>query len=80
LPSRFASAQQRKENAMEWVFAGLGAILYLVVLVTLGVMTLRGGHIVMFVIGFFFPLFWLIGAFIAPTEAARRPGPAPTSP
>ncbi len=29
----------------------------------------------MFILGIFLPLFWLIGAVIAPTEAASRPAP-----
>ena len=57
---------------MLWV--GLG-ILYLVLLVTLGITTLRKGHWVMFILGIFLPLFWLIGAMIPPTEAASRPEP-----
>jgi hypothetical protein len=64
---------------MEWLAVGLG-ILYIALLVTLGVMTFRGGHIVMFVLGFFFPVLWLIGALIAPTEAASRPRPVASSP
>ena len=33
---------------------------------------LQGWHYVLFVLGFFIPLLWLIGALIAPTEAAAR--------
>lgn len=43
----------------------LGAI-WIVLLVTLGVMSLRKGHWVMFLIGIFLPIFWLIGALIPP--------------
>jgi hypothetical protein len=50
-----------------------GGILYLVLLVTLGILCLRKGHWVMFIIGFFIPLFWLIGAVIGPTASASRP-------
>jgi hypothetical protein len=52
---------------MYWV-GGLG-ILYLVLIITIGVMCLRKGHWVMFIIGIFLPFFWLIGAIIPP---ARR--------
>jgi hypothetical protein len=55
---------------MEFLYVVLG-ILYVVLVVTLGVMTFRGGHYWMFWIGFFFPVLWLIGGLIAPTEAAR---------
>ena len=48
---------------------GLG-VLYFVLLVTLGIISLRKGHWVMFIIGIFFPLFWLIGAVLPP----RQPG------
>ncbi len=39
-------------------------IIWLVLLVTLGVICLRKGHWIMFLIGLFIPLFWLIGAVI----------------
>ena len=50
-------------------FIGLWAVLYLVLIVTLGVMSIRKGHWVMFLIGFFLPLFWLDRS---PTRIARR--------
>lgn len=54
---------------MWWGIGGGLAILYLVLLVVLGVSTLRKGHWVMFILGIFMPLFWIIGAIIPP----RRP-------
>ena len=52
-----------------WWFVGFGGLfLYLVVLLTLGLSTLRNGHGWMFFFGFFFPLLWLIGAFMTPTS------------
>jgi hypothetical protein len=56
---------------MEFLYVGLG-ILYVVLMVTLGVMTFRGGHYWMFWLGFFVPLLWIIGGLIEPTEASRR--------
>jgi hypothetical protein len=50
-----------------WV---LLATLYFVVLVTLGIATLRKGHFLLFFIGFFVPFLWLIGALIGPTPRA----------
>ncbi len=41
-------------------------ILYFVLLVTLGIMCIRKGHWVMFLIGIFIPLFWIIGALLPP--------------
>jgi hypothetical protein len=50
-----------------WYGIGGGlAILYVVLLVTLGILTLRKGHWVMFIVGLFLPLFWIIGALIPP--------------
>jgi hypothetical protein len=45
-------------------FIALWSILYFVLLVTLGVISIRKGHWVMFIIGIFLPLFWFIGALL----------------
>jgi hypothetical protein len=48
-----------------WVSTGvLGAVLWIVLLIFLGLRSLRRGHWVMFLVGLVFPLFWLIGALI----------------
>ncbi len=48
---------------------GIGyGILWLVLMVTLGIMTIRKGHWVMFIVGIFLPLFWLIGALMPPVR------------
>jgi ATP/ADP translocase len=57
---------------MWWGIGGLAAVLYIVLIITLGVTTLRKGHWVMFIVGIFLPLFWVIGAVIPPTESASR--------
>jgi hypothetical protein len=51
---------------MWYVGGGLLAILYIVLLITLGLMTIRKGHWVMFIVGIFIPLFWIIGALMPP--------------
>jgi hypothetical protein len=51
---------------MPWIIGG--GILYIVLIVTIGVMCIRKGHWVMFVIGIFIPLFWLIGAIMPPVS------------
>ena len=56
---------------MWWGIGFGGAFLYLILLFTLGLMTLRKGHGWMFFFGIFFPLLWLIGAFMAPTPEAE---------
>ncbi len=46
-------------------FVGIGlGILYLVLLFTVAIMTFRKGHWVLGLIGFFFPILWLIGAIL----------------
>jgi hypothetical protein len=56
---------------MWWGIGGGLAILWIVLMVTLGIMTLRKGHWVMFILGIFLPLFWIIGAVIPPTTPGR---------
>jgi ABC-type multidrug transport system permease subunit len=57
--------------AAETVTFVIGGVLYLILLVTLGILSIRKGHWVMFIIGIFIPLFWLIGALLPPTASAR---------
>jgi hypothetical protein len=45
-------------------FIALWSVIYLVLILTLGFLSLRKGHWVMFLIGIFLPLFWLIGAIL----------------
>ena len=53
-----------------WWFIGIGGtILYLTLLFTLGLVTLRNGHGWMFFFGIFFPLLWLFGALMEPKTA-----------
>ena len=50
-----------------WLWIGIGgALLYTVLLLTIGLVTLRKGHGWMFFFGIFFPLFWVIGAMMEP--------------
>jgi hypothetical protein len=43
---------------------GIAGVVYVVLLVTLGIISIRKGHWVMFLIGLFIPLFWFIGALL----------------
>lgn len=56
-------------GGMWYAFGGLGVLLYLVLLVAVGVGCLRKGHWVMFILGIFLPLFWIIGAIMPPVRA-----------
>jgi hypothetical protein len=51
-------------NVVGGGFIVLWSVLYLVLIVTLGLMSIRKGHWIMFVLGFFFPVLWLIGAIL----------------
>ena len=52
-----------------WWGIGIGAaFLYFLIAFTLGLMTLRNGHGWMFFLGIFFPILWIIGAFMRPSE------------
>jgi hypothetical protein len=57
---------------MWWAIGGFAAFVYIVLIISLGMNTLRKGHWVMFILGFFLPLFWIIGALSPPTTAARQ--------
>jgi hypothetical protein len=54
---------------MGW-FIG-GGVLYVVLLVTLGILTIRKGHWGMFLVGIIFPVLWLIGAIMRPVRRVR---------
>ena len=49
-----------------WILLGVA---YIVLLVSLGMATLRKGHTALFVLGIFFPLLWIVGALMEPTPA-----------
>jgi hypothetical protein len=57
-----------KEETMWWGIGIGGAILYLILVFTLGLMTLRNGHGWMFFFGIFFPILWIFGAFMRPPQ------------
>jgi hypothetical protein len=52
-------------------FIAVWSILYVVLLLTLGIMSIRKGHWVMFLVGLLFPLFWLIGALMPRRGGSR---------
>jgi hypothetical protein len=53
---------------MGWI---LLSVIYLVLLCTVAVLTFRKGHWILGLIGFIFPLLWLIGA-VLPAVHHRR--------
>jgi hypothetical protein len=65
-----------KEQPMPVLAVSTGAgvlfgAIYIVLLITLGVIAIRKGHWIMFIIGIFIPLFWIIGALLPPTRGAE---------
>jgi hypothetical protein len=55
---------QRVPNERKWDMGWLIGAIWFVLLITLGVISIRKGHWVMFILGLFVPLFWLIGALL----------------
>jgi hypothetical protein len=69
-----AARPPRKGAAMsglDWGLTFTLGILYIALLFTVAVVTFRKGHWVMGLIGFFFPILWLIGAVIPPARRRR---------
>ena len=78
---RFAGASESgahgrrrtSKGGLMWWGIGIGAgILYLVLMVTLGVMTIRNRHGWLFFFGIFFPILWIFGAFMSPPERVAQ--------
>ncbi len=44
------------------------AALYVALFIVLGLVAIKKGHWIMFIIGIFIPLFWLIGALLPPVR------------
>ena len=55
-----------------WWAIGIGGLVYVILVFTLGLTTLRNGHGWLFFFGIFLPMLWIFGAFMRPTEAAAR--------
>jgi hypothetical protein len=51
-----------------WYGGGIALFFYFVLMLTLGLVTIRKGHWVMFIVGIFLPFFWFIGALIPATR------------
>jgi hypothetical protein len=55
---------------MWWGFGGALVLIWVIVFFMFAFTALRKGHWIMFIIGFFLPIFWIIGALIPPTARA----------
>jgi hypothetical protein len=56
-----------------WIFL---AAIYVFAFIAIGLATLRKGHYFLFFMGIFFPILWIVGALMAPTQAAEARGAA----
>lgn len=66
----------RRDHLMSTLLWLLLAFVYVALFVTLALTTLRNGHTVLFWVGIFFPVLWIIGALIGPTAGAEARGAA----
>jgi hypothetical protein len=55
---------------MWWGIGGLYVVIWFVLMVWLGLRTLRNGHGWLFFFGIFLPILWIFGAFMRPANAA----------
>jgi hypothetical protein len=64
--------RQRRPSmtAGEWILYSCLAVIYLVLLFTAGTATFRKGHMVLLVIGIFFPVLWLVGWLLPPRRGS----------
>jgi hypothetical protein len=56
-----------QEKTMRFIIG----IIWFVLFITLGIISIRKGHWVMFIIGIFIPLFWIIGALMPSRRELR---------
>ena len=69
---RLSSCDPPHDRSSVLLYVGLG-ILYVVLLIVLGLKCIKGGRWVMFVLGFIFPVLWIIGGVLAAEgDVARR--------
>jgi len=54
---------------LETILMAILVVIYITCLFTVAVVTFRNGHWILGILGFFFPIFWLIGVILPPTQA-----------
>ena len=54
-----------------WILLGA---LYLTLFFLLGLATLRKGHYFLFCVGIIFPILWVVGAILGPTQSTETAG------
>ncbi len=58
-------------TGLEWILISALAAIYIALWFTVALVTLRKGHVALFIFGIFIPILWLIGAVLP-----ARPGSA----
>jgi hypothetical protein len=58
-------------TGLEWFFGFLLFSFYITCLFTVCIMTFQKGHIVLGIVGIFFPFLWLIGAILPAKPGSR---------
>ena len=53
---------------MWWGIGGLYVVIWFILMVWLGLRTLRNGHGWLFFFGLFLPILWIFGAFMQPAR------------
>jgi hypothetical protein len=57
-------------SVLEWILLTFLIAIYITCLFTIVAVTFRNGHWILGILGFLFPIFWLIGAVLPPTAKA----------
>jgi hypothetical protein len=68
-PSTPGPPQSTRRSNVVFLWSFL-AVLYLVALISLGMTTYRKGHHLLFWVGIFFPILWIVGALMSPKPRA----------
>jgi hypothetical protein len=55
---------------LEWFLLVFLFFIYVTCIFTVALITFRNGHLILGILGIFFPVFWLIGAVLPPTKEA----------
>ena len=60
-----------------YLWGGLFGLIWLICLLSAGVLTWKNGHKFLFFLGFLLPLLWIIGAILSKKPASYQPGLRP---
>jgi hypothetical protein len=58
-------------TTLDWILSTTFIVLYVVMIFTVCFLTFQKGHIVLGIVGIFFPFLWLIGAILPAKRGSR---------